>query len=217
MPLEPLSNILTIVVTVVGIVFVVGLVVIVYHLVRFGKHTQLKNIKPYENVLAFLRRHWFVLFMQLIGFFFLGLLPVAAFFLVPHNDIFWMVLTLFYLLWLYALLYAITMYLLDVWIVTDHRVIDSEQHGFFKRTTAEIHLAKIQDVSVTITGILPTFLDYGNLEVQSAGATEKFFFQQIPHPNAIRDLIMEAHNEFIETHPNDIEIHEMGPMNTPTP
>lgn len=166
--------------------------------------------KDYEVVLLLLRRHWFVLAIKFVGFFLIGLLPVVAYIFLPHGDIFWLSVTIFYIFWWYGLFYQITMYLLDIWIVTDHRVIDSEQHGFFKRTTAEIHLAKIQDISVTITGVIPTFLDFGNLEVQSAGATEKFFFQQIPHPNRVRDIIMEAHNKFIETHPNDIEIHEMG-------
>src|SRR3989344_7000884 len=90
--------------------------------------------KDYEKVLALLRRHWFVLFIQFVGFFFIGIVPVVAYFFVSHSDIFWLAVTIFYLFWWYGLFYNITMYLLDIWVVTDHRVIDSEQHGFFRRT-----------------------------------------------------------------------------------
>lgn len=169
--------------------------------------------KSYENVLVLLRRHWFVIFVRLIAFALLGLVPLVSYFALrsfiePLKGMFLFFAALFYLFLWYGCFYAITMYLLDIWIVTDHRIIDSEQHGFFNHSISEIHLAKIQDISVVIAGVIPTFLDYGVLEVQSAGASEKFFFKQIPHPNAIRDLITNAHNKFIEIHPNDIEVHE---------
>lgn len=170
--------------------------------------------KPYEKVLLLLHRHWFVLAIKLFVFLILGTIPLIAALVFNEllvdtvGQIFWLLTAIFYLLLWFGIFYVITMYLLDVWIVTDHRVIDSEQHGFFWRTTAEIHLAKIQDISVAIAGVLPTFLDYGNLEVQSAGASEKFFFKQIPHPNQVRDVIMEAHNQFIKIHPDEVEVHE---------
>src|SRR3989338_2822239 len=152
--------------------------------------------KSYENVILLLRRHWFTLFLKFLGYLLLGLLPLIAYigirFMTSSSlgGLLGLIAVIYYLIWWYGLFYVITMYLLDVWIVSDHRVIDSEQHGFFKRTTAEIHLAKIQDISVAVAGVIPTFLDFGSLEVQSAGAAEKFFFKQIPHPNTVRDTIM---------------------------
>ena len=165
--------------------------------------------KSYETVMLLLHRHWFVLAIQIVVFVLIGLLPICLFFLPSSLATYSLLIAaVFYLFWWYGLFYAITMYLLDIWIVTDHRVIDSEQHGFFRRTVAELHLSKIQDISVEIHGIIPTFLDYGDLEVQTAGTSEKFFFKQIPHPNRVKDIIMEAHNQFIKAHPNDVEIHE---------
>mgnify|MGYP001564818584 CR=1 FL=1 len=164
--------------------------------------------KSYENVILLLRRHWFVIAMKFFAFIFIGLIPIALGIFFSGNPYFWVGAVIFYLFWWYGVFYAITMYLLDVWIVTDHRIIDSEQHGFFSRTVAELHLAKIQDVSVSIAGLVPTFLNFGNLEVQTAGTQEKFFFKQIPNPERVKDIIMEAHNQFIRSHPNDVEIHE---------
>lgn len=101
------------------------------------------------------------------------------------------------------------MYLLDTWIITNHRVIDSEQHGFFNRTVAELSLAKIQDVSTDIQGPLATWLKYGNLDIQTAGTIDKFTFKQIPDPVAVKDMLMHAHNEYVAEHPNGIEVHEL--------
>ncbi len=179
--------------------------------------------KSYETVLLLLHRHWFVLFVKFLAFALVALIPIVLRVLIyyatlplPLSHYYLFATAIFYLLWWYGLFYAITMYLLDMWIVTDHRIIDSEQHGFFNRTVAELSLAKIQDISVSISGAIPTFLDFGSLEVQTAAAMEKFFFKQIAHPNQVRDIIMEAHNQFIRIHPNDIEVHEaLGSVVTP--
>ena len=112
------------------------------------------------------------------------------------------------MLWWMGLFYALTMYLLDTWIITDHRILDNEQHGFFSRTLSEMNLSKIQDMSVRISGLIPTFLDYGDLEIQTAGTEPKFIFKQIPHPNQVRALLTEAYNKYVEEHINNIEVHE---------
>ena len=171
--------------------------------------------KSYENVLLFLYRHWFVLFLQLIAFALLGILPLVLAIVLnkflPELEAWRPYLhfayAIYYLFWWYGLFYRIAMYLLDYWIVTDHRIIDSEQHGFFNRTVAELNLAKIQDISVAIIGVIPTWLDYGNLEVQTAAASEKFFFKEIPHPEKTKDIIRDAHNTYIKEHPGDVETH----------
>ena len=48
---------------------------------------------------------------------------------VKHRCDLLVSVSIFYLFWWYGVFYAITMYLLFL-IVTDHRIIDSEQHGF---------------------------------------------------------------------------------------
>ncbi len=83
------------------------------------------------------------------------------------------------------------MYTLDNWIVTTKRIIDSLQSGFFNRRVAELHLEKIQDVSYKIEGLLPTFFNYGIVEIQTAGKDNKFLFEQVPNPQRVKDIIME--------------------------
>lgn len=206
-----LSNILL---SIFSTLYAIGIVVIIYHLVHFGVGHELKDKKTYEQVLVLLRRHWIILFGRLLAFLLIGLIPLGIILLLglvevpdltpwPHTA-----LIIFYLIWSYGLFYTVTMYLLDVWIVTDHRVVDSEQHGFFSHTTAELNLYRIQDISLEVSGIVPTFFNYGDLKIQTAGTEEKFFFKQIPGPDSVKDLIMDAHKKFVKLHPNDVETHE---------
>jgi membrane protein YdbS with pleckstrin-like domain len=170
---------------------------------------------PYEKVVVLLFRHWFALLVKILTYILLALIPPAIYlfggsFLSEYalGSLFVLLIVVYYMAWWYGLFYAIAMYLLDVWIVTDHRVIDSEQHGFFSRTVAELNLAKIQDVGTSIEGPLATWLKFGNLDIQTAGTNPKFSFKQIPDPLKVKDMLMHAHNEYIAVHPGDVEVHE---------
>ena len=70
-------------------------------------------------------------------------------------------------LWLYGFLLWID-YWLDVWIVTDERVINIEQKGLFSRSVSELHFYNVQDVTTSVRGVIPTLLNYGDVEVQTA-------------------------------------------------
>ena len=83
------------------------------------------------------------------------------------------------------------LYFLNAVIITDQRVIQNNQKGFFNYDMIEIKLEKIQDISVKIVGPIATFLDFGDLEIQTAGTQVKFHFNGLPQPQKIKDLIMD--------------------------
>src|SRR3989338_57386 len=178
-------------------------------------HHTFESKKSYETVVVLLYRHWFVLVSKLFAYAFLLFLPsVVWIFINPYlsnfglDDVFWFLVSIYIFIWWLSLFYALTMYFLDTWIVTDHRILDNRQRGFFNRTVSELHLSRIQDISVKIVGPIQTFLDFGYLEIQTAGTEPKFFFKNIAHPNQVRDEIMKAQNKYISEHPNDVEVHE---------
>lgn len=151
-----------------------------------------------EDVMLVLHRHWLTLGVQISAVIMLGFLPfvlllvlssvIVKFNLIPIFSFFWVI---YYMgLW-YWLFYVVTMYQLDNWVVTNRRIVDSLQHGFFNRRIAELHLEKIQDVSYKVEGLIPTFFNYGTVEIQTAGTEHKFFFDQIPNPQGVKDVIME--------------------------
>ncbi len=165
-----------------------------------GKHED-------EVVLLCTHRHWFTLLGTFMYTFFGALLPfiLIALFgsIIAQYHLSKLVVFLFtsyYMgLW-YMLGYSLTMYVMDIWIVTNQRVIDSTQQGFFSRTISEIKLGNIQDISTMVTGLIPTTMNFGDVEVQSAGEAVHFKFKQVPHPQNIKDVISKAMSEYKSAH-----------------
>ena len=81
-------------------------------------------------------------------------------------------------------------YYFDVWIVTERRIINIEQKGLFSRVVSELELEKIQDITTDVKGVIPTFLNFGDLHVQTAAEKERFLFRDIPDPYDVKNLIM---------------------------
>ncbi len=166
----------------------------------------------YETVVALLYRHWFILFSRLLVFLIMAFVPVFVYIflwdwiaLYELVSLYGLLVAVYYLIWWYFMFYNITMYLLDTWIITDHRIVDSEQHGFFNRTVAELNLSKIQDISTSIQSFIGTILKFGDIEVQTAGTHPKFSFHQISNPEGVRERLTIAHNEYIAKHPGGVE------------
>ncbi len=154
-----------------------------------------------ERIILFLRRHWFIFLMRflLILISIAGLAGIYILFNLLNSNFreseyYNLVLfgeslatlfiwNFFFILWLD--------YYLDAWIVTNERVINIAQRGFFYRDISELKLTKIQDVTSEIIGVIPTILNYGNIYVQTAGQTERFTFNQIPNPNYVKNVIVE--------------------------
>jgi uncharacterized membrane protein YdbT with pleckstrin-like domain len=150
-----------------------------------------------ERVVLVLRRHPFVIMIRLAVSILLFVAPIAiggffSAFLISRGliEVFLFLSSVWYaVLWQVAF-YAITMYLLDVWIVTDKRIIDSTQKGFFDRTVSELRISRVQNISVKVVGPIETFLHFGDLEIQTAGSSDMFNFSQIPYPEKVKDEIM---------------------------
>lgn len=162
-----------------------------------------------EEVLIFLRRHWFVMFLNALFFILLMALPFVIFWLTPQAlatyiaGTAWQgVLIMFFggyymLMWLFFFA-ALVDYYLDVWIVTNERIIDIQQIALFKHVVAEQRIVRVQDVTSSVQGIIPTFLNYGDVNIQTAGEMERFSFKQVPNPEGVKKIIFQAYEEAVE-------------------
>jgi uncharacterized membrane protein YdbT with pleckstrin-like domain len=163
-----------------------------------------RDQQPDEIIYSIIRRHWFDIFLQYIpvmGALFLLLAVAASSGLwmsesSPEGEsaLFFFESLFLLMLWMYASLIFVDYYL-DVWIVTDRRVINIEQKGLFSRQVSELYYAKIQDVTTEVKGLFPTFLNYGDLFVQTAAEKERFRFHNIPNPYEVKDLVMRLQKE----------------------
>lgn len=162
--------------------------------------------KGYEKIEFLLRRHPLTFVPIVVLFLVLMAVPAVIYFLI--DNLFpnlWQGQLLFPLGTLAASVYYLSVYLffyahfidfyLDIWIVTNDRVVDIEQHGLFARTISEMDLYRIQDVTVEVKGFFPTLLKYGHLKVKAASPNVSIFFQNIPRPNALRQAILHLSDE----------------------
>lgn len=156
-----------------------------------------------EHVILVLRRHWLIWIKFVIQLAIFNLLPIVLFGFF-YYFIGWraeegllfvaiVLLTSIYYMgtWL-MYFHQFVDYRLDVWILTDFRVINIEQQGLFDRIISELNISKVQDVTSEVHGHAQTFLDYGNVYVQTAGEKQRFIFQNVPHPEEISRLVTRA-------------------------
>lgn len=168
-----------------------------------------------ETILKVVRKHWFVIVTELILIGFVALAPLALFvfgstqlaflsqsgitFSIPGSFIVfgiatWMLFSVFvgYAIW--------THYYLDLWIVTDRRIISVDQIHFFNRTVAIFRLERLQDIEYRVNGILPTFLNFGVISAQTAGHHEhNFRATGMPDPRGLQSTIQKAMDTRLQT------------------
>ncbi len=162
--------------------------------------------RPNEHVVLLLRRNWTVLardVIQLVASLIippvvLGLLYVYAQISVePGTGLYVLVvitLGLYYLYSFLAYFHDFIDYHLDIWVVTDQRIVSIEQTGLFNRVVSELNIVRVQDVTSEIKGTIQTFLDYGQVHIQTAGQEARFVFEQVPHPSEVAKVILQVHD-----------------------
>ena len=169
------------------------------------------ELDPNEQVIETVYRHWIDLFPIIFSSTFLGLFVVAlAYVYGRYNSYFSFIpAVVITVLAVVLLTLAAIFLLLGLWIyrqnrlmITNMHLIQIEQVGLFNRRVSQLSLARVQDVSGRRTGLLATLLDYGDVEIQSAGEEEKFVFRNAPQPQELSDNCLDAHEKFISDNPN---------------
>lgn len=150
-----------------------------------------------EIVVFEIRKHWWRIFTWGAGLIFMAVLPFVAIvaFLIFSSTAqeYFYTIGFFYTLWITALwlLFFIewTDYYLDVWIVTNHRIIDIEQKGLFARDVATVRLEDVHDIKIESVGLAATFFKFGSISVQSSGAHTEFLLRNAKDPEQAKNQI----------------------------
>jgi len=79
----------------------------------------------------------------------------------------------------------------SVLLITNQRLLNVHQEGFWKRKITETELDKIQDVSSETKGLFKIMLKFGDLVVRTAGATAgtEILVNNIPNPYEVQQRI----------------------------
>lgn len=165
------------------------------------------SLEPEEKVIKTVRMHWFIITLELLAIVLVGFVPLliaVAMLFVPVDspirtafaDYFlyflfasclWMIMTTM------AAVSAWTHYFLDLWVITDRRIIVIDQVHFFNRKVSNFRLERLQDIKVRVNGIIPTLLNYGTIRAQTASAAESNFTSPaLPAPRELQSLIQTA-------------------------
>lgn len=158
---------------------------------------------PGETVVTIIRRHWIIFFLSIVLHLLLVLIPFPVLWflhtylpsLFTESSLSWTLLVLTtstYVLLMILMTYVrfIDIYL-DVWVVTNKRVLNIEQLGMFSRTESEHTFDKIQDITVEVSGVISTLFNFGDLHVQTAGEKVRFIFKSAPEPYLLKKKLTE--------------------------
>ena len=128
----------------------------------------LQNMRPGEEVVTVIRRHWIVYVMLFIYFLvgvsisiilytILGFTPLSNLI----NIVFWLFFSIFlYIEWLN--------HELDMYVVSNNRIIWIEQVTFLNRTVTECNLWQVQEVNSRTKWFFANMLNYGTLTILTA-------------------------------------------------
>ncbi len=167
------------------------------------------DLDPGEKIVHEARKHWYVFFWPIVLSAFLIVAPLVFYLVVlaflPIGVVevvvkYFFLSLFFYSVWflLIWILFFIqwTNYYLDVWYITERRIIDIEQKGIFHREVSNLRFDKIQDITVEVKGVVATFLKFGDLHVQTASEDSRnFLLKNAARPEETRKIIFEMHNK----------------------
>lgn len=158
--------------------------------------TQKKN----EKIILFLRSHpitnlsWILITLVLIS------LPTLILGFITNLGIdflsteiasrFTMIFTIFYYLLIFSYVFVSFLHwFYNVFIVTSERVVDIDYSDIVVHNIAVASLSHAQDVNYTQSGFIPTFFNYGDLFIQTAGDERNFEGYSVPKPREAAHII----------------------------
>lgn len=174
---------------------------------------KLNNLRPWEEAALILKRHWIVYFY--IAFY--SALSTGfsiMIFYVSGQSMIWNLFNVVFLMCASIFVYIQWLnFELDIFIVTNNRIIWVEQVSFLNRTVSEANLWQVQEVNSQTKWVLANILDYWTIIIQTAwNATN---FEMTFAPNAIQNSrrILNIVDSYRDAH--SARIPEPGEIKTP--
>lgn len=159
----------------------------------YPDHIDFETREKEEKVVLLLRQHFIVnlkwilvtiamLFVpSVVGYFgVLAALPSGYDFVITLS---WYLITM-----AYALQEFLGWYF-NVYIVTDHRVVDVDFYNLIDKKVSDAEIEKIQDISYTNFGVVRLFFNFGDVFIQTAAEVSEFDFLAVPDPEKVVKII----------------------------
>lgn len=100
-----------------------------------------------------------------------------------------MVIILWYLLVMAFVVERFLNWYFNVYIVTNERIIDVDFYSLIYQNLSIARLDKVEDVTFVQGGALAAFIDYGDVQIQTAAEKNEFEFAKVPQPGKVVEII----------------------------
>src|ERR1035437_6027345 len=146
---------------------------------------------PDEHVVLVFRQHPVVLRWPLIYGLLAIMLAVLPLDFIVSGPLYPFLLKLLIIVPLLVLMYWFYHWMgwfYSVYIVTDQRLINIHQKGFFNREVSEVGFDKIQSINYHIKGLQAALLKFGDITVQTY--TSDWMLKSVHHPEEVHSEMM---------------------------
>ena len=150
------------------------------------------NLKEQEHIIFIIKKNyfWLLKYKFIITLFFLFLIAQLIFDFGIKNDILNKIIffmAIFFILILSFRAFFISKY--NSIVVTNNRIFNIEQDGFFNRSVSFIFYNDIINVSHTISGVFNSIFRCGDINIESKIPENSFIIENIKRPFDIQELI----------------------------
>ena len=147
-----------------------------------------------EVILLALRSHWFTNVPWIITLIVMLFVPSLISFVPTFSLAVNLKIIITFAWYLIAFAYSFEQFLswyFDVYIVTNHRVIDIDFNNLLDKKFSEADLARIQDVTSRVSGVSQTIFNYGTVLIQTAAEKNQIIFDKVPNPEKIVKVLQD--------------------------
>lgn len=139
-----------------------------------GKGCDFTWLTKNESLKLIIRRHWIVIFLTklyLLAILFLTLMLTLMYKTgIPAIYIHLLII----MIWIYGIAFAFIRWIndeLDIFLITDQRIIGVIQEGFLARKTIQASINHVQEVNAKTSGLLGSLLHFWPIFIQTASET----------------------------------------------
>ena len=148
------------------------------------------ELRPNEEMILEIRKNWLVLAKPLMLLLLFLFFTVIAYSLETTIGHFFLLITLINVLYL---AYKIVDRNVDIWVVTNLRVID--EYGVFSHSAKESPLDKINNISYQ-QSLVGRIFDYGSVQIQTAAEMGATTYNFVTSPKLLKDTVTRCQYEY---------------------
>lgn len=151
--------------------------------------------ETHEKIVLLLRQHWFTQLKWVITAIVMVFVPLALAriplldFLSDKGQL--MAIIIWYLLVVAFVYEQFISWYFHVFIITDERVIDVNFYNLLYKEVSEAKIDNIEDVTYRQGGVIRALLNFGDVNMQTAGEKREFMIEDVPLPSRVVKILNE--------------------------